>query len=197
MVSLVSASELGQELVTCGDFECDTDWVGFTPSAEDNWSLTTQAGEDVATYSQDSIPSVIKRKNLSQAISIKANRKYNVSMEIFDSIQARNAHIGLDFYLGRVKTFVFANETLTNEPFSFEITALTNDGLFLEGSASSSSTLDLNFISVKEIIPTPDTFLLRLQTATQTNEIIIELKEDTKFSVIAKAIKILWKIWIT
>ncbi len=44
--------------------------------------------------------------------------------------------------------------------------------------------------------PPPEILLIRLQTATGSDEIIIELKENTKFGDWVNAIKILWRIWI-
>ena len=197
MVSLVSG-ELGNELVTCGDFRTSCDLT----ETDNAWTCTASDGcgkwftnnfDVINNYFYASYVGA-PFENLNQTINIQTNKIYNVTIN-----HTSCKTDGLIVELGGVNTSITETTDLANPiTKSFSVTTLNTNQLELwaKGQAGCTAQRVLS-ISVKEIIPTPDTFLLRLQTATQTNEIIIELKEDTKFSVIAKAIKILWKIWIT
>ena len=97
--------------------------------------------------------------------------------------------------LGGINT----SEVTTDGEYSFLVTPLNTKDLEVWGEAGSAELIQVLDISVKEILPPPvipDTILIKLQTATGSDEIIIELTEDTKFGELVNAIKILWKIWI-
>ena len=80
-VSLVSASELGQELVTCGDFSCATPsdfWSNFgTETCEGKWFIL---GSDILAVG--CISAFPTNTNTSQDIEFKAERSYNVTLDI-------------------------------------------------------------------------------------------------------------------
>lgn len=174
MVSMVSAY-LGEELVTCGDFTCDTDWVGFTPIEEYNW--THDDLNDFANFNV-AVPPLAAKKNLSQAITIQSNRIYNITI-VVDSADEES---GLSLYLGGVKKLVFSSVFIDIETFSFNITTLTNDGLFLEGSVVGDRReyFNLNSISVKEVIEPPFGMIHQLKKPKgDTNKgMIVQLKRD-------------------
>ena len=172
MVSMVSAY-LGEELVTCWSFTCDTDWVGFTV-ASGNWSYS-----DIFDYATYTIPflGVGTTNNLSQSINIEAGKTYNVTIDIL--ITKGTDNIDLEFYLGGTKQLVGDDDL--NGVFSYEITTVNTDGIFLEGYDDGfTSNLVVRSISVKEVIEPPFGMIHQLKKPKgDTNKgMIVQLKRD-------------------
>ena len=165
-VSLVSGY-LGEELVTCGDFTCDTDWVGFKSF---NWTYDDTFNRARYLANPDG-----STDNLSQAISIQSNRLYNVTLNASLG-SSRDSLTTLIIYLGGTRKVV-ENTTVTTDDtvYSFNITSFNTDGLFLEGFAENGITTPINLwsISVKEVITPPKGCIVQLKKA---REIILEQK---------------------
>ncbi len=137
---------LGGELVTCGDFSCSTDWVGFTV-VETNW---TWDGSDLALFSD--ILGGGALNNLSQSITVQPSRLYNVTMNI-SSLKSFGQSIFLSVYLGNTKREIIRDVTAPYTIYSVNITTENTDGLFIEARIGSNRDfINVSSISVKEII---------------------------------------------
>lgn len=133
LVSLVSAVSFNlklkrnsKELVTCGDFSCDTDWVGF----QDNFNWTYDDEFDRARHITDNPDE--PANNLSQTLSIKQNTRYNVIMNT-SFVPGRGGLVNFSVYLGGVRGFFNSTDVSINkEIFSFEVTTINTDDLIFE-----------------------------------------------------------------
>ena len=143
-IGFVSA-RLGNELVTCGDFTCNTAWVGFTDTF--NW---TWDGLSLAMFNAPDTSGSIG--NLSQSISIKPNTLYNVTINV-SSFKSLGQTIHLTVFLGDVKKQILDN-TNPYTVFSFNVTTQSSNGLFIEALVGSfRDNINVSSISVKEILP--------------------------------------------
>ncbi len=128
---------LGEELVTCGDFSCDTDWSGDFGNGVDSWIIS---GGTLLTDSAIDIPYAY---NATQNISIEIGRKYNIILDI-----KQNFASSLNVYLGgNISTFDSSGIK------SYIITTFNTNNLTLEYNSNFIfDRMEINSISVKEII---------------------------------------------
>ncbi len=158
VVGMVSASELGPELVTCGDFSCNDSWSEL-PEREAGQPLFTQwfrdKGDNQAVLLAPPISTL--SDNLSQTLSIKVNKAYNITINVDVESNAANGN-QLNITLGGVTNIFFTDE---NGPsiISKSVTTTTTGDLILDGWDDVGDSIVLNSISVKEIIEAPTVFI--------------------------------------
>ncbi len=157
LISLVSASELGEELVTCGDFSCSDEWVDLpTCFLQNEWCWVSFGG-----YTQHRASGSELRTNFSQSISVQENKIYNITIIIdLSTIKVFLGSNELNIYLGDTKENIFTDfSPIVDTYFSFLISPTTSNGLFVEGIGNDGGIVGIESISVKEIIEPPTVFI--------------------------------------
>ncbi len=172
-VGLVNASELGEELVTCGEFDCSplgNNWSNIgTTNCENKWF--SHIGIAIR-FNCDGVPENV---NTSQDIQFKAGRNYNVTLDIL-SMASSNTTIFISdnsttFITSGIKSFI-AKPTIDGN--------LTING---QHSGVGRNTNILDSISVKEIIEPPTVFIRHNNIDIQIPYTYFERKENNAWVI--------------
>ena len=180
-VSLVSASELGEELVTCGEFDCAT--------PDDFWSNLGTGGCQNKWYEQSDILRIncvsggSGNGNTSQDIQFKAGRSYNVTLAI-RSMDRTSNNITI-FISDNVTTFKGIITIASNTIKSWIATPTVDGNLTINGEYNFAfrSQNQLNSISVKEIIEAPTIFIRHNNIDIQIPYTYFERKENNAWVI--------------
>lgn len=181
IVGMVSADELGEELVSDGDFPDigTADCISWT---RDGWfcDIGTDTAKLTATFGDWG--------SLTQTIELDSSKSYNVSLNIITYGSTQTLRIEL----GGINTTI----TQTTGDVSYIGSPLDSNILRMWGSDSFfGSVLTINSISVKEVLPPPPDVYEFNPRVTKNGETILAYEMVVKVSKVGWLIKILEKIF--
>jgi len=196
LVSLVNASEIGAESVTCPNFLCDDGWV-INEGTMDYITIYPSSGRTV--FWSIYYPAT---GNISQDINVQPGSIYNINLDIY-----RVWFDWHDFWveLGGNKSDVFTDEGVYN----FNLTAVDDSPLTFVVNRTYPSTINagliVNSLSVKEYIePMKLTFRFKnkeftmdehntLRMSFKNNNFVVDVHNKFTLKYLIRKLRWLWR----
>lgn len=178
MMAVGVNARLGAELVTCGDFTCETDWV-----KNEGWVINTGSSFAILQFN----PSYSGFRKLNQNINIQSDKEYNITYTIDTS---NNAQIKAG--LGGVNTSIVSTDGI----HSFLVKTINSNDLEMWGLASFAQQMVIYDVSVKEVLPELNVFRLELKaTKPNGNVFTTEIQAKKPNGIINQAVRWIMRVF--